>query len=347
MTVSVNVRLSMDPEGIDAILNPWSIEQPYTIEQVDGGTNNLSRIVYLRDDNFFLRIYQNSADLGRVRHEHAILRSLQHAGLSFAVPNPRLTRVGESFVQLPESAPTYAALFPIIPGEPPRRGDAAIAEICGEALGELDHALARLGPVADSLPKGLEPYGDLDHIHPLVPNPRAIIDRLPIAEESRQHVLRLVENVQSVVPVLYATLPRQLIHGDYGRNNTLVHGNQVTGILDFEFSTVDLRAIDLTAGIFSFCGHALGTGSEWPILERLVTGYLRQCPLTSAEVDVMPMLLRLHQIASVIHRVGRFRQGLASVEEVSERIDRAIQLDQWLDQHTTRIQQLLARPPCA
>src|SRR5205823_5327128 len=97
-----------------AILRAWNLPVGAAVERTRRGTNNLTWIVRL---------------LG-----------------SFGSP----VASGETLVPVPPATgaarPALAALFPLIPGEHPTRGEPAVARACGAALAELDVALARLSP---------------------------------------------------------------------------------------------------------------------------------------------------------------------------------------------------------
>jgi homoserine kinase type II len=50
-------------------------------------------------------------------------------------------------------------------------------------------------------------------------------------------------------------------------------------------------------------------------------------PLTPAELDAMPELLRLRALGSVVWRAGRWRLGQSTLEEVRERLDAGLALE--------------------
>jgi hypothetical protein len=59
--------------------------------------------------------------------------------------------------------------------------------------------------------------------------------------------------------------------------------------------------------------------------------------LSPAEVRALPALLRLRRVVGLIHRAGRWRQGLASDEEVRDNLRDTLTLDSWLRAEETRL----------
>lgn len=162
-----------------------------------------------------------------------------------------------------------------------------------------------------------------------MPDPLDAFGELPVPTAARRKVGGFYRKLIAAVPVFYATLPRQIIHGDFGRSNALVDRGQVSGILDFEFTGPDLRAIDVAAGLWSFRVCARGTDEEWPIIKAFLQGYRSAGTLTRPEVDALPTLVRLREATSLIHWIGRWRQGLTDKDDVGQRVDGLLSVDQW------------------
>jgi homoserine kinase type II len=114
----------------------------------------------------------------------------------------------------------------------------------------------------------------------------------------------------------------------------LVQGVQrearVTGVLDFEFCARDVRVMDLTVALSWWPLQALGTGKEWPIIRAFATGYARHIRLADDELAAIPALYELRAYTSLIHRLGRQRQGLSTMSAVLERAQAATDRADWL-----------------
>jgi Ser/Thr protein kinase RdoA (MazF antagonist) len=327
---------------LSALLQAWPLPKPWQISSLAQGTNNLVLRVETCEGSYVMRVYSNHADLGRLGFEHSVLTRLQVAGLPFALPAPLPTTAGKLHTCVPTDAgEALATLTPLLPGAHPKREDLAQAYAAGEALGVLDMALARITlPNAD---EGVtwRSYGDLAHCHPLVPDPRAALQELPVAYEARQRLVERYDWLIERIPRLYATLPLQLAHEDYAPDNLLMAGARVTAVLDFEFCARDLLAMDLTVALSWWPVEQLGTGGEWPIMRAVASGYARHATLSDEEIKAIPVLYELRAYTSLIHRLGRHRQGLSSLEAVTERAEAALERHDWLRAHGERLIQTL------
>jgi len=87
------------------------------------------------------------------------------------------------------------------------------------------------------------------------------------------------------------SLPKGAIHGDLFCDNVLFVGDRVSGIIDFGFAATDYFAYDVAIAVNDWC--VLADGSLVPEHVRaLVDGYVAQRPLTTAEREHLPVLLR-------------------------------------------------------
>jgi len=132
------------------------------------------------------------------------------------------------------------------------------------------------------------------------------------------------------LPALYATLPCQMVHSDYAPSNILMEGARVTAVLDFEFCTHDLRALDLAVALSWWPIELLGSGQEWPLINALGKGYASQIQLTDDEIAALPTLLQMRSISSLLHRMTRYSQGLDSADFLRQRIEQTLWREDWL-----------------
>ena len=308
---------AVDPS---TILRAWTLPAGIVVERARRGTNNVTWLVRVpgtgASDAFVLRLYQNTVDPAAIAYEHRLLALLARRPLSFAVPAPMPTAGGETLLSVPvaggASRRALAALFPRIPGEHPRRGEPAVARACGETHGELDAALAGISDADVPCTRRAPTYGDLACIHPLAPDPLALPHALPAPAEDTARLRRLLEEAAGQAPALYRSLPRQIIHSDFGTGNVLMMDGRVTGVLDFEFAAPDLRAMDWAVGLLHSAYAGVPPERLWDNLDAFGRGYASRIRLLPEEARALPALLRLRRVVSLIHRAGRWRQGMAS-----------------------------------
>lgn len=308
-------------------LSAWPIT-PRRIERTPHGLNNETFFVSADEGEFVLRLYRNTAEPKRVRYEHQILGLLAQQELPFQVPAPLRTRESDTVGVLETDAgPRLATVFFRIPGEP-ARGTVHDAHMAGRALGQLDVALAQLDiPVAMPI--------TLADVHGLVPDPIAALEDLELGPD-RARITGLFEHVLTTRDMLVASLPRQLVHGDFGYINVLMDGDVVTGLLDFEFAEGDVRAADLACAIYITVVRT-EQAERWPMLESLISGYRRALPLDPAEAAAVPDLLLRRSAFGIVHWIGRWRGGLCGPDEPLARVDRNALLTAWLDVNAPRL----------
>jgi homoserine kinase type II len=329
-----------------AVQSAWALAGTMQLSPLTHGTNNAVWRVRTPAGDYVLRVYRNHGELARLRFEHAVLLQLQAAGLPFAVPAPLPTASGEYFAWLAredtEHGEALATLTALIPGEHPRRDDLAQAEAAGEALGLLDATLARITPPDPAAALSWRSYGDLEHCHPLVPEPRAALAELPVAPDLRSRLLARYDWLRTRIPGLYAALPQQIAHEDCAPDNVLMQAARVTGVLDFEFCARDLRVMDLTVALSWWPVAQFGSGEEWPILAAVARGFAQHLALAPDEIAAIPTVFELRAYTSLIHRLGRHRAGLSPLAAVVERAAAAAERAAWVAANGARLVEVVA-----
>lgn len=314
----------MSELDLGRILDAWGLPRPRAIGPASGGYQNRTSYVSCATGDFVLRVYTNVSDPSRQRFEHELLRRLGAAGLPFAIPHPVPSTSGDTLRVVDGR---LAALFVRIAGEPAseddpvarRRGAAALADV-DAALGTFDHFEATVPSFT----------GALAAMHPLVDDLDAAVAECGLdADESRRLAIALHEVAELADP-LYASLPQQVTHGDFGFGNLLLRDGTVIGYLDFEHSGWDVRAMDLAVGLY-----------RWPQLgdvamvrcDEFGRAYCARLALDIAEVAALPALMRLRAGVAFVHWTGRRRAGLATADDTRWRARRALLVNDWVERN--------------
>jgi homoserine kinase type II len=341
------------PDGVDTVIltHAWPFlghAATLTLTPLSGGTNNTLYHVAGADPNasaYVLRLAAPHQDETHTRLEAATLAELARRALPFAVPAPMLTVDGVSWAALPTAnGPARATLTRLIAGAPPDRANLAQAEAAGAAIGTLDATLAQITLPAETEQSAhtWRSAGRLDQINPLVPDPPAAFAALPIAPEQIVRLQAGYATVMERLPALYATLPQQLVHEDTDPGNLLMDGERVTGILDFEFLSHDIRATDLLVALVWWPDHVRWASEEWAVIAALARGYARALRLREPEIAALPTLYQMRGYTSLIHRLGRARQGLSPMSHVVVRAEAALAWMDWLDANSGRLVEVVA-----
>ncbi|WP_027345964.1 phosphotransferase enzyme family protein [Hamadaea tsunoensis] len=317
----------MSAPALRPALSPWGLPEPDSVRSPERGSNNITHLLEVGRRPYVLRVYQN-LDADRVAAEHRLLAALAGQDLGFAVPSPLPTMDGCTWVDTEEGV---AALFAYLPGRMAYRDNPTELELIGQALGDLDLALARL-------PLDLAPIDwrrPLHAIHPAVPDLHALIADLLQAMPGYAGALWLAEVVEKTAGEqerLWASLPVQIIHGDMAASNVLVEDGRVSAVLDFEIAGADLRVTDLVGAILQ-CTDGWWEPGGTEQAEIFLRGYHSRLRLTPEEYAAFPTVLRLRAMGSAIWRAGRWKRGQSTLHDVRLRLQEGQRLEQWLTHH--------------
>jgi Ser/Thr protein kinase RdoA (MazF antagonist) len=122
-----------------------------------------------------------------------------------------------------------------------------------------------------------------------------------------------------------------MCHNDVAPANILVDLDRVTAILDFEFAAAAARALDVAMGL-RMTMRVWENPEPWEVVRHLCRGYTRWLPLSEAEIQALPWLIRLRGAITVLWWLGR-RDEPCDPSIVLERIGYARNFATWLEQH--------------
>jgi homoserine kinase type II len=313
----------------------WHLPEPWSLRPVLQGINNLTQIVETPAGNYILRTYDADRHLEHIGYELSLLSALQRTSLPFRIPAPIPTVTGELYAIF---SGKFITLSPWLMGLPPQNDNLEQAQVAAQALAELVKALADIQiqttfeVVPFPLSGDFEAWGKID-----VGSVNSIIRQLPMTNEEQSQILTLVESSQAVAPSLYRMLPVQIIHRDYDQSNILMDGSSVTGVLDFEFCGPDLRILDLAYALSQWPAGLWNTGKEWQVLDAFAEGFLQRQELMQSELESLPLIFRLRATTSLFFRLGRYKRGLETREEISERIRELFDFEMWLQNHEAEL----------
>jgi homoserine kinase type II len=302
----------------DEVLDQWDLPRPRELVRSAFGISNESHFVNSAAGAHVLRVHV-AKSLPAIRFEHEVLRRLLDADLPFQVPQPLPTLRGET-VALDVDSARQCALFRRIPGETLDDADTNAVARAAEAFARLDRALGDIERTDLPAPVFV---GDLRAMHPAVTDLGQLDDL--VGRPGREMVERAAERAGPI----YASLPTQLIHGDFGYGNVLVSSGRVRGIVDFEYTGRNVRAMELAAGLSSAVTRASGE----PVWRSVLNGYLGTLRLNLTELAALPALASLHWAVIVVWWAGRSLDGHPFPDGLTAIVDRALAIEQWMDAH--------------
>lgn len=292
---------------------------------VDGptGWNNTTCFIHRVRENrrSVMRMYNTHRDKGKIQFELAVLNSLPQMPLSFKIPVPIISTSGDHVVQLSDGSDRYACLFAYIEGVRPEADSIQSVLSFGEKTGELVNALAVCSVGMDPV---YPPYYELLQSYPLCseafvldvcqrpPQPLSDLrEALLILEEAYVDICGRLDSLKK--------LPQQLVHGDLNCSNLLVdaeESSKVVALLDFEFCTRDVRAMEPAVVISGF----LGSEFERELIKRFCEGFACRVRLSSEEITAIPFLMRLRMVDVFLHFMSRYIEGTDDVNVLREQV---------------------------
>jgi Ser/Thr protein kinase RdoA (MazF antagonist) len=134
-----------------------------------------------------------------------------------------------------------------------------------------------------------------------------------------------------------ATLPRLVVHGDFGRSSVVLDGGRpglpADGLAGFARARYDIRAHDLAAVLKTFA--RVPGGFDLDRCAELVEAYDEVDRLSLGEVEALPIVLRLERLVRVFRLTSR-RVEDAPESVIAELVnvvnDEAVHL-RWLEEH--------------
>jgi len=201
-----------------------------------------------------------------------------HADHALPVPCPH---PGASGALVLELAGKPAAIVDRLPGEHHLAPDAADCAAVGRVLARL-HASARdFAPAQPNL-RGLAWWSET------VP---VVVPHLS-GEQAQLMEDELAFQRHLAASSAYATLPRAAIHGDLFRDNVMFVERTLAGVFDFYFAGVDTLLFDIAVALNDWCIDLASGRLDEDRASALVAAYASERPLETAEVRLMPALMR-------------------------------------------------------
>jgi homoserine kinase type II len=141
-----------------------------------------------------------------------------------------------------------------------------------------------------------------------------------------------------------ATLPRLVIHGDFGPASVVLDGSRpgfpADGLAGFDRSRYDLRALDLAGALKAFARKPAG-GFDLDRCADVMSAYDEVDRLSPAEVAALPIILRMERLVRVFRLTsGPTEEG--AVHDIVEAIDKEAEGLRWLEAHEPAFVEALA-----
>ena len=297
----------IDRAQVNKVLAAFDCGQLKSYRQLAIGPSRSTNLVLNMSSGLkILKQYRSDMSLQDITYEHSVLKHLAIHDF----PSPRLIQSREGSTYL-EVDGRYYALFDFISGFSyddyffPRSRLKFFLTEAGKTLARYHQIVDGLVPDGRKLdgftPDGLRRWRDQGwYLDIFVASEALFKARGAKSGLSRFFLDNLVRLKQCYIDLnqalaqSFGSLPKLVIHGDYGPYNLLFNQEALVAVLDFECVHLDLRAIELITALIRFASS--DTKLDYDQARIFFKAYISQCPLPASEIELMPDLFRVEKL---------------------------------------------------
>jgi homoserine kinase type II len=269
------VYTHVSAEALGDFLTRYDVGQLVSVKGIAEGVENSNYMLDTTGGRYFLTLYEKRVETADLPFFQALLDRL--AGAGSPVPRMLPDRNGVT-IQILADRP--ACLIEFLPGVSLSHPTPAQARAVGAAMAGMHAAVAG---------------APLDRPNTLGPTDwQALFDSCADQLDTIESGLRarVAASLADVVAQWPHDLPRSIIHADLFPDNVLMHGDSVTGLIDFYFACTDIRAYDIAVMHSAWAFDAHGARYDAAVGDAVVQGYLENGSLSAAERAALPILAR-------------------------------------------------------
>src|SRR5574343_1724096 len=283
------VFTEVSPSEARALLRRLQLGELLELRGIEGGIENTNYFVTSDQGAFVLTLFERLTAEQLPFYLH-LMRHLAHAGIPVPAPHP--DKQGEILLRV---CGKPAALVDRLHG----KSQLAPQPVHCAAVGDM---LARMHLAGRDYERQQPNLRGLPWWNETVP----VV--LPHIDAEAAALLRAELAYQNHVAAgsSYAALPRGPVHADLFRHNVMFEGEQLTGFFDFYFAGVDTWLFDLAVCLNDWCiTHADGL-HEATRAQAMLDAYQAVRPLTAAERELLPAMLRAGALRFWVSRLWDF-----------------------------------------
>jgi len=267
----MSVYTSVEPALLEKFLTRYEIGQPVSLEPIAAGITNTNYYLGTTNGHYVLTLYEHHSD-DELDYILGLQQHLASAGV--CCPAPVTDRRGDFYSTLKQRP----------------------AAIIHRLRGEVQSVPASIHCV--SIGKELAKFhlAGQDYQRQR-PNPRgfewltAAADMLgdQLDDEDRRIFEATLHDYKSIDS---KALPCGAIHADLFHDNVLFNGDQLSGIIDFDYACEDSLIFDIAVLLNDWCVDNQGDLRPG-LVGAVLDAYQQQRKLTRGEISALPVMLRL------------------------------------------------------
>lgn len=341
-----------DPSELQAVLAAYDLGELQASARDLRGTVNTSFFVdTLRDgrrSRYFLRRYKAAIQRDEIRFEHALIQHLTDLGMC-PVARVHTTREGSTVV---ERGGAFYALFDYLPGDD--RYTWVAPRCTPPELRAAGRLLAQFhSDVATFRPPGRRAEPRIVRLLAVISREWGRACRQEGSDAYLRYVLAHADEVRRRLAATSAalrrstrSLPTVVNHSDYHPGNLKFEGPQISGLVDFDWAKLDLRAFDVGLALWYFCASWEGASDGRLRLGDMGTflaGYQGRLgepasipPLSSGEMAALPDLIHAGSLYILYWGLRDYLSKPVDAEEYLVYLKHSVSTARWLGRPTNR-----------
>ncbi|WP_176444702.1 phosphotransferase [Paenibacillus herberti] len=326
-------------EKIDELLSHYFKITHYEIQPVPFGLTNITKFLTIDNNKYVVRIYNShTKNVQSIKLEAEITTFLNSSNLSFEVPAFLPTLARNQYIHFRDR--TLGAVVSFIEGTIPEMATIQQAENFGSVVGEVSSALLHF-KARDTNYKGM-PFSRFNQLHPLADfnNVDAFFNKPPfhIPSKSMTFYQEMISTLERKIHLI-DDLPKQFVHHDLLIYNLLATGDRMSGVLDFDFTSLDVSFMEFVISL----NHILQlTDGSWKMVEAYIKGYSQFRKCTSHELNQLQLLTQLYHIAVLHIYIGQQYSGVDIEQNFNYILNQFITRNDWLNNNGEKINKLIA-----
>ena len=332
--------LDIDFGIVSEVLTQYELELTALPRNLPNTRRNRNLIVNTSSGKKILKLYRSDWRTSTIVYEHSILKRL--AQLSFPAPGLMVTTDGNTFIN--KLNHNYA-LFDFVTGTNYsssfllRSHRLKLMAKAGQTLAHLHSQLEGF------LPEGQHHLGFVSYVDgrhrdiawhtKKIEELKAKSSHLTVPQDI-VHAKWLVQNSHFILEELSrldellsaSSLPRVIIHGDYGLHNIIFQESGIATPVDFELARLEWRLSDLTSCLTKI---RYGTGDyDFESLGRFMEAYQSVYPLSVHEWELFPQAWRFYKLMGAVqywnsyYETGGPTRKLVSARDAIDQADWAL-----------------------
>ncbi|WP_174873575.1 homoserine kinase [Vogesella oryzae] len=266
----MSVYTTVSQDEMRAWLQRYALGELVELKGIAAGVTNTNYFVTTTHGRYVLTLFE-VLTLAEVPYFLKLKSHLSRHGVACPAPIADHT---DSFASMLAGKP--ACLVSCLSGQDIRQPNATQCFAVGEMLAQM-HTAGQTFPMRMDNPRGPAWWNrTAAELYPHMPADEAALLRDELAHQAGHR---------------FDDLPHGVIHADLFKDNVLMDGDKIAGFIDFYYACNDILLYDVAIALNDWAQREDGSIDD-ALASALLAGYQSVRPLTAAEVQAWPLMLR-------------------------------------------------------